>query len=407
MAAVLGMRGTGDWGTDERPKNFREMILWRSPNGAAPLTALTARMRKQTVDDPEFAWWEEELNPIRLLVTTAVTSTQTTIAIDSGDAQDLVIGDILLVEKTEDTSYSNELVQVLTITSATAFTVTRGVAGSTTGTIADNSYLTKIGNAFEEGSDAPSSSTRNPTKFSNYTQIFKTAYRITNTAKSTHARTGDPLKNDKKRKMFDQSTAMELGFFFGKKYEDTTGTKPKRYTGGLMYFLAQAYAAGATNTIRIWTTTPTEDELLDAVYKCWDYDVEGAGQERLVFAGNGFLNSLNKLARSSTSSRVNFDGVVKVYGMNLQRWILPQGVLYVRTHPLMNVHGRYTNSAFVINPTGIIYRPLVGRDVKPDENGGRGIQSPSADEFKGQWIGEVGIEFHHLKTMCYLGNFVK
>lgn len=27
--AVAGLRGTGDWGTDERPKNFREMILWR------------------------------------------------------------------------------------------------------------------------------------------------------------------------------------------------------------------------------------------------------------------------------------------------------------------------------------------------------------------------------------------
>lgn len=27
--AVAGLRGTGDWATDERPKNFREMILWR------------------------------------------------------------------------------------------------------------------------------------------------------------------------------------------------------------------------------------------------------------------------------------------------------------------------------------------------------------------------------------------
>ena len=38
--AVAGLRGTGDWATDERPKNFREMILWRNPNGMAPLTAL-------------------------------------------------------------------------------------------------------------------------------------------------------------------------------------------------------------------------------------------------------------------------------------------------------------------------------------------------------------------------------
>ena len=54
--AVMGLRGTGDWGTDERPKNFREMILWRDPNGSAPLTALMAKMGKETTDDPEFSW---------------------------------------------------------------------------------------------------------------------------------------------------------------------------------------------------------------------------------------------------------------------------------------------------------------------------------------------------------------
>ena len=44
MAAIAGLRGTGDWATDERPKNFREMILWRNPNGSAPLTALLSKM---------------------------------------------------------------------------------------------------------------------------------------------------------------------------------------------------------------------------------------------------------------------------------------------------------------------------------------------------------------------------
>lgn len=30
-SGIAGLRGTatGDWATDERPKNFREMILWR------------------------------------------------------------------------------------------------------------------------------------------------------------------------------------------------------------------------------------------------------------------------------------------------------------------------------------------------------------------------------------------
>lgn len=399
--AVVGLRGTGDWGTSERPKNFREMILWRNPNGQAVLTALTARMRKQSVNDPEFNWWEEELDPIRLRTTTAITTTQTTVNVDSGNAQNLVAGDVLLVEPANAATYAPELIVVSSITSTSQFVAKRGQAGTTPATIADNSHLTKIGSVFEEGSTSPTASTRNPTKFLNYTQIFKTSYNFTNTALATFARTGNIKVNDKKRKMFDHSAAMEYAFLFGKPYEDTGGTEIKRYTGGLAHFL------GAAAQISFFTTARTEDNFINAVYKVFDYATdEGNTSERLVLAGNGFLNQLNRAARDATSTRINFDSVVKVYGMNLSRWILPQGELYVRSHPLMNVHGNFQNDAFVIEPRGIIYRPLNGRDVKPDEGvNGRGIQANDADQFKGQWIGEVGIEFHHMKTMKWIRGF--
>jgi hypothetical protein len=400
--AVIGLRGTGDWGAGERPKNFREMILWRNPNGSAVLTALMARMRKESVDDPEFNWWEEEQNPVRLTVTTAVGTAVTTIAIDGGDAQDLVIGDVLLVEKANGTTYDNELIQVTQIDSATVFNATRGAANTTPATIANNANLTKIGNAFEEGADAPDASTRNPTKFLNYTQIFKTAYRMTNTALATRARTGDIKKNDKKRKMFDHSTAMEYAFLFGRPYEDSGGTELKRFTGGLAHFLS-----GAARIVVATTTTRTEAGFLAATYDVFDYTTdEGSSMERLVLAGNAALNKLNQVAKAENSSRVVFDKTIKVFGMELQRWILPQGTFFIKTHPLMNVHGRFKNDLFILEPRGIIYRPLRGRDTKPDEGpGGRGIQNNGEDQFKGQWLGEVGAEFHHLKTMKWIRGF--
>ena len=46
--AFAGLRGTGDWGTDERPKNFRERILWLDPNGMTPLTGLMSMMGKES-----------------------------------------------------------------------------------------------------------------------------------------------------------------------------------------------------------------------------------------------------------------------------------------------------------------------------------------------------------------------
>ena len=392
MPGIAGLRGTDDWGTDERPKNFREMILWRNPNGSAPLTAFMARMKSESVDDPEFNWWEEELNPIRVTMdATGASATSTAFGLTAGGL-DLVPGDILLVEKTETATYDNELVEVSSVTSDTAIVCKRGAAGSTGANTGASANLTKIGNVYEEGSTSPNTSTRNPTKKTNYCQIFKTAYQISETAKLTYARTGDALKNDKKRKMFDHSVALEFAWMFGQAYEDTSGTEPKRFTGGLREFI--------TTNVKIYTTTPTEDDFLDQTYTMFDYDAGSAGSERIILAGNGFLNSLNKLARTSSSTRINFDGTLKTYGMNLQRWVLPQGTLYVRTHPLMNVHAKFTNSAFFIDPSALIYRYM--RDTKMQDN----IQANDADLQKGQWLTEAGLEIRHEKTMAYLGNFV-
>jgi len=294
-------------------------------------------------------------------------------------------------------SYSHEIVTVSSVTSDTVIVIARAAAGSTATPIADDTYFTKIGNVFEEGSTSPNSSTRNPTKFSNYNQIFKTSFRITETAKLTKTRTGDSLTNDKKRKMFDHSVAMELAFLFGKRYE-TTGAagKPQRYTGGLLYMLSQY----ASTRITAFTTTPTEKTLLDAIYPIWDYDTD-AGDQRICFAGNGALNSLNQLAKDSSSTRVNFTGKIEnAYGMKLQEWIFPQGNIYVKTHPLFNTHGRFTNDLFVFDPSVLIYRYM--RDTKSQDN----IQANDADEQKGQWLSECGLEMQHAKTACWLSNFV-
>ena len=82
MAAVAGLRGTGDWGTDERPKNFRELIMFRNPNGSAPLFALTARIASESVNDPEFSWWDEPNDLIRLQVDAAFNSTVTAFTVE-------------------------------------------------------------------------------------------------------------------------------------------------------------------------------------------------------------------------------------------------------------------------------------------------------------------------------------
>jgi hypothetical protein len=384
------------------------MILWRDPNGMTPLTALMAKMGEESVDDPEFAWYEEEMKPIRIQVAAVATTAQTTLTIDTAEdatASDLVAGDLLMVEKLETavSAYPFEIVEVTTDPSASnALVVSRGAAGTTanTATIATDTWLLKIGSAYEEGSASPEATSRKPTKLSNYTQIFKTTYRLTNTAKETRFRTGDPVKNDKKRKMFDHAVAQELAMLFGRPHETTgSGNKPKRYSGGLYHYLAAHYNATTTPTIKIWTTTAvTQENILDATHGVFDYGYTGAGNERIGLCGNGFLNYLNKIVLADSATQLNYDGTIKVFGMELQTWRLPQGTIYLRSHPLMNVNTRFTNGCFLINPAAIKYRPLRNRDTKFKD----GVQANDDDETKGLWLTECGAEFHHLRSMMYM-----
>src|SRR4029453_4147456 len=59
--AILGMRGTGNFGPVEEPENWRQGILLYFPNGDAPLTAFLSKLREQPTDDPTFHWFEKGL----------------------------------------------------------------------------------------------------------------------------------------------------------------------------------------------------------------------------------------------------------------------------------------------------------------------------------------------------------
>src|SRR5580765_8833271 len=93
MSGIAGLRGTGDWGTDERPKDFRENILFFNPNGEAPIFALTAKAGKRVVKDPEFAWWCEGNALVRLQTTAPTyTATDTLFTIGTADPTATTLG---------------------------------------------------------------------------------------------------------------------------------------------------------------------------------------------------------------------------------------------------------------------------------------------------------------------------
>lgn len=413
-APFAGLRGTGSFGTDERPKNFREMILWADPNGRAPFTALSAKMKTESTTDPEFAWWEETLKPRMVYINNGAgydnNPATVTFTVDHGPgthtdgygnaltdtdltANQFVPGDLLAIEKNNDPN-TNEIVRVTTVNSATSITVARAVAGSTIASMTDNTRLTRVGSHYGEGSLSPNTVTSNPTKLVNYCEIQKTAFQVSNSAKATTFRTGDPMANDRKRKMFDHAEKHEMSAIFGRPSETTDANgMPLRTSGGLRYFLS--------SHVTTFTVDPTEDTFLNAVSGMFDFNANGAGNQRIAFIGNRALNFLNILVRNNTNVKINYDGKIDVYGMELMKWIIPQGEIAFKTHPLMNVHPQWSAAMLFVNPAGIVRRPLKGRDTKEEKN----IQANDADYQKNQWIDEIGMEYHFEKTMGAIFGF--
>lgn len=406
MSGIAGLRGTGDWGTDERPKNFREGILRFNPNGTAPIFALTGKAGKKSVDDPEFAWWAEGNVLIRLQVNGALNSTDTLLVVDSldptsttlganlGTATNLKPGDVLLVEPTSDSAtFNHELIEVDNVISDTQVTIRRGAGGTTAATIANDVFVTVIGSAYAEGTGVPRAVSRNPIKFSNFIQIFKDTYEITGTADETNTRTNNGYSEDKKRKMFKHASDIEMSILFGRKAE-TTGDngKPKRFMGGLREFIP-------TSNVTVFSAPVTPGTLLDAIAPVYDFDT-GAGDTRMGFAGNQALIELSKIFADEVV--FNVSNTVKVYGMDFQEFNMPNGKLLMRSHPLLSRHGLYKKSMFVCDFDAIKYVNQKGRpDGKPKDD----VQAKDEDVRRGyiQSDGSLMVDYGGL-TCAYLGN---
>ena len=410
MSGIAGLRGTGDWGTDERPKDFREKILFISPQGDAPIFALTGKAGKKTVTDPEFAWWAEMQNLVRLTNSTALTSTDTTVTLAAssidptatqmsnlyGTATHLKHGDLLMVEPATDSStYAPEFLEVDIVNSDSSFTVKRGAGGTTATAVSSTASLLLIGSAYAEGTAAPRAVSRNPTKFFNYTQIFKNTYEITGTADNTTARTGDAWGNDKKRKAFDHARSIELSMLFGQRAEVTApeNGKPKRFMGSIRTFIP------AANTT-VFSTAVTAALFADAVAPAFNFDM-GGGDTRIGFCGNFARIEMGKVIQAATGIKMELGNVIKMWGLDFQEFVMPQGRLLLKSHPLLSQHPLYKKSLWVLDFSAIKYVALKGRDTSTKDD----VQAKDEDVRRGYIQTECSIMVDGGGLSCaYIGN---
>ena len=421
--AFLGMRGNGDWSdSDMRPLNWREGVLWLYPNGDAPLTALLSKMTEQKVDDPNFNWWTQGLPTQAGAVTNIYTDAAMGTAYVSGGA----IGDVLYVKVSAATvsEFREGHIALMRYTSNYAVdcrgrvlsVATNGASsqiavklleaddGGGTDYLASADRILIIGNSNPEGAPMPAAIAYDPTKYDNYTQIFRTPLSITRTAKLTRLRTGDAYKKAKRECLELHSIEMEKGFLWGIATE-TTGAngKPERTTMGLIPFtVAQGGVVSDFETQTDWQNTTW---LADG--EEWlDYQLEQVfrygGDERLAYCGSGVILAINKLVKEYG----NYDFTPKTtdYGIKVMQWTTPFGVVYMKRHPLFSYEVTNRNTMICFEPKELTYRYITDTTFYDDpdkKNTGRGRIDGTDEEF----LTECGLELHHPSKNGYFNGF--
>lgn len=426
MAGFLGMRGTGDWATDERPKAWRESILFLYPNGDVPLTAILSKMGEEKVSDAEYNWWTKTLPNQGGAISGIYTDLALTTAYTSGD----VAGSMLYVKVTEAVAGEFRVGHQVLLRDASDYAVdvnakVTAVAkngNSSTITIrlleaddnsashdlSDADRILIVGNINSEGAYMPTGVSYNPTKYTNYTQIFRTPLSITRTARETKYRTGDKYKEMKREALELHGIEMEKAFMFGIPTENTGDNgKPERTTAGLRYFIktyvpsnVSSFMLASAYSGKAWTDVGGGEDWLDTyLEQVFRY---GSG-EKLALCGSGALLAIQRLVKSG--AHMNITPATTSYGIKVHEWVTPFGTIYMKNAPLLSHETTCRKSMLILEPKNLKYRFITDTtfygegESKQSSQGNNSNRKDATDE---EFLTECGLEFWHPDTMMLL-----
>ena len=230
---VRGVQQSNTGNQDHRQYSWRKSLQYLNPE-RTPFLQVMSHLKTEKVKDVEYKVFERD-HPARwtrINYGSGYNSSATSMVVDN--AGGFRVGDIILVPRTGERIY----VGAVTVSTGTLSSLTRGYLGSTAAAIIDNDWIRLLFSKEEENGTQASIITTGTNTVTNFCQIFKRTYGLSNTRKAMSFRT-DPHSESEERKiaMGLIKEDMESAYLWGKKQEVTTSGEISRYTGGLDEFI--------------------------------------------------------------------------------------------------------------------------------------------------------------------------
>ena len=373
---ILGMMGTGSYGADDIPDNWRRAIMRLQPNGDTPLMGMLSMLDSQETSSPHFHWWEKDPAVIEIFINNGAGYALgiLALAVDNGAGTGMAAvckaGTMLYVART------GEIMRVAVDPAVgTTITVARGVGTTAAQALVDDDPIYVIGSAYEEGASVPTAQSWLPTESDNYTQIFRTALDATRTDLQTNKRwgTGKSYPELVRDAWEIHMKGLEFSLIFGEQAIDVTSGYPRRITRGIRGSVA---AANLTN----FAGSFTEDDLDAALEGVFRY----GNQEKLLVGGSTVLSNFAKIAK--TKGQLEPVPGNETYGMVVRRYVTPFGSLILKNHPLMNQIATMRDSAIIVDLPYCKLRYI--QDTVLLQN----RQDSGEDRLTDEFLSEIGFE---------------
>ena len=273
--------------------------------------------------------------------------------------------------------------------------------------LSDNDEAQIVGTSFEEGTGSPDTFSDTLEDDFGYTQIFKTACELTNTAIATRYRGySNEFERIWAQKLREHKVDIERAMLFGQKAR----VNGVQYTEGLVGHIVKnvapvtdnsafSYSSGAPYYRSVTQAELTYDRLLADLEVIFD-PARGGSSERLVLASLPVITFFNKMGdgafidasvgQSSSPFRVNMNNVQGSFGHNLMEINTVHGSMYLVKEPLFR--GIASGFMLMADMSKLAYRPLVGNGINRDTQIMTNVQNADEDLRKDMILTEAGLE---------------
>lgn len=418
----LGLRDSNDFGTDVRPKSFREGILYLDWAGMAPITALTNMMQSEALDDPEHSWWEE--GPITHTVDGTAgafvyedtglsdvadngeaASTTLYIKMTAANAKMFVSGDTgaFIDQSALDNTVYWKATADPVINGASSYVTVKTLNADSGSIFAGVDRVVIFGSAYAEGADRPTAKATDPTKRTQYLQIFRQSLKITGTALEMKTRTmQNKLAQKRQNAQRHLYQGLEMAFLMGYGSEDTAaganGTEPQRTTWGIIPWLETNQSTHVLNFATSYAGNNWLAKGDEFLASGWDLLTSYSTGSLVMLCGNKALNGIDKLAKAGMDIRVEPGGTK--YGLKTRMLVTPQLDIELVQHPIMSRNDTYQSFGIVMDPKNLKYLHMNNRDFKIIENDRLRTEDFISEEYRG----ECGIEIRHSEQFLVFKN---